>query len=824
MIALALLALALLALLLALAGAVVPGWRGEAQWLLLVDRSDSMPRDATDRALAQAVQRLHDGGAARVRSIDFAGRPASGVGRDAGRPRLPPDPADPRVAAPGDGDLGTIEPSATDIESAVDAALALHARQPLAGLVVVSDGFATRGDTQRALRAAAAAGVSVSWIEVGRPPPALHLDELLVPDRAVAGAPVALGLRWQGQHAPPMRVRATARQADGEVLRAEADVPAGAASATLVLAPRVPGPVVVDLEAVDAGSGRTLDAWPSAGLIEVATPAPVLLLRGGDGPLAASLRAGGWPVDVVPAARAAAYRDALASYRAIVLDDVAIADAPAGFWDALAEAVRDHGAGLLVLAGERSLAAGGLLGSTLESLLPVRAEPPALDDTTFVVFAVDKSGSMGLGRAGVDRFRLAQRAVVETAGALHAGDGVALLVFDAGARVLLPPTPAPQAATALARDWPATPGGGTRISPALRAAAQLFESAAPARRLLVVVSDGRADDVPSPSLLARLARERVETVWLAVGPDADVAAVERLLGPGGASVLRVAEAAELPQAMRSGVERPRARVERGGFAVRQRAPLPFEPRTLADWPPVQAYATVRAREGARVALVSERGDPLIVFGGAGAGRSAFVATGLGAWAPRWTPWNGWPALAGGLTAWAAASPPGATMSVDDDPAALRIDLELAADAALVAPAALAVELTSPDGRRRSVEAEPVAPGHWRARLADAEAGVHAVRWTSPAGTLQRWHLRMGRSESRTWGVEPAIGRWRAAGLLTDADALPDRANPPRLHPARTQAPDTRLLLLALALALAGIVVDRWRPTLVARWRRGAEPA
>lgn len=465
MIALALLALALLALLLALAGAVVPGWRGEAQWLLLVDRSDSMPRDATDRALAQAVQRLHDGGAARVRSIDFAGRPASGVGRDAGRPRLPPDPADPRVAAPGDGDLGTIEPSATDIESAVDAALALHARQPLAGLVVVSDGFATRGDTQRALRAAAAAGVSVSWIEVGRPPPALHLDELLVPDRAVAGAPVALGLRWQGQHAPPMRVRATARQADGEVLRAEADVPAGAASATLVLAPRVPGPVVVDLEAVDAGSGRTLDAWPSAGLIEVATPAPVLLLRGGDGPLAASLRAGGWPVDVVPAARAAAYRDALASYRAIVLDDVAIADAPAGFWDALAEAVRDHGAGLLVLAGERSLAAGGLLGSTLESLLPVRAEPPALDDTTFVVFAVDKSGSMGLGRAGVDRFRLAQRAVVETAGALHAGDGAALLVFDAGARVLLPPTPAPQAATALARDWPATPAAahGSRL-------------------------------------------------------------------------------------------------------------------------------------------------------------------------------------------------------------------------------------------------------------------------------------------------------------------------------------------------------------------------
>ncbi|HMR70474.1 MAG TPA: hypothetical protein PKA84_09580, partial [Rubrivivax sp.] len=197
---------------------------------------------------------------------------------------------------------------------------------------------------------------------------------------------------------------------------------------------------------------------------------------------------------------------------------------------------------------------------------------------------------------------------------------------------------------------------------------------------------------------------------------------------------------------------------------------------------------------------------------------------LGAWTPRWTPWNGWPALAGGLTAWAAASPPAATLSVDDDPAGLRIDLDLVADAALVEPATLDVELTSPDGRRRSVEAEPVAPGRWRALLTDAEAGVHAVRWTSHAGTLQRWHLRTGRSESRTWGVEPAIGRWRASGLLAAADARPDRASPPPPGPAAELAPDTRLLLLALALALAGIVVDRWRPTLVARWRRGAEPA
>lgn len=833
--ALALQALALLALLLALAGAIAPGWRQAAPLLLLVDRSDSMPREATDHALERTATRLQRGGADRLRSIEFAGRPAPvAAGLDAGsRSSGPAGPPDPAIAAPA-GDAGgspggrgdaALDPSATDIESAIGAALALHARQPIAGLILLSDGFATRGDTRRGLLAAAAAGVPVSWIEVGRPPPALHLAEVLAPDRATAGEPVAIGVRWQGQagqpgqQGQPLRLRTTARQGDGLTLHAEIEAAADAAGATLALTPRVPGPVVIDLEAVEVDSGRTLDTWPDAALIDVATPAPVLLLRGSDGPLAASLRAGGWPIDVVAAAGVAAYGDALAGYRAIVLDDIAVSDAPARFWDALAAAVRDRGAGLVVLAGERSLAAGGIRGSTLESLLPVRAEPPALDDAASVVFAVDKSGSMGEGRAGVDRFRLAHRAVVETARTLQPGDRAALLVFDTTARVLLAPAPASQATPALARDWPATPGGGTRVAPALQAAAELFESAPPGRRLLVVVSDGRVDDAPPAALLARLARERVETVWLAVGPDADVAAVERLLGADRATILRVAEAAELPQAMRSGIERRRARVERGGFAVRQLLPLPFEPGDLAAWPPVQAYATTRAHDDARVSLASERGDPLIVFGRAGAGRSAFVASGMGAWTPRWAAWDGWPALAGGLLAWAAGTPPAATLSVADDPAGLRIDLDLAADAALAALDAVVLELTSPAGLRRSVAAEPVAPGRWRARLPDPAAGLHRVRWVAPAGTLQRWHLRPAPGESRTWGVSPAIASWRAEGLLTDADALPAAALAPRSPGAGLEAPDARWLLLALGFALAGIVVDRWRPRIAAPWRR-----
>ena len=98
--------------------------------------------------------------------------------------------------------------------------------------------------------------------------------------------------------------------------------------------------------------------------------------------------------------------------------------------------------------------------------------------------------------------------------------------------------------------------------------------------MLVLVTDGFIDDAPLAELRARLDRSRIETIALAVGPDADAAPLERLVGPGRGFVLRVNEAAELPLVMRSALERRRARVERGTIAVKQRQPLPFAPGTL----------------------------------------------------------------------------------------------------------------------------------------------------------------------------------------------------------------------------------------------------
>ena len=811
--ALTLQGLALVALSLSLLGAAWLDPRSRPRVLVLADRSESVPRTLADQALADVARATVAAGGEAPQVLEFAGRP--GV-----------------PGAPGLGAAAGLVPSATDLEAALDAALAAHARSAFDRIVVVSDGLETQGDAARAMRAVRDAGLPLQWLAVGSPLPPVRVAEVLAPDRVRVGQRIAISVRLAGRSDPPLRVRASARSPAGEML-ASGIAAAGADPVTIGLDARRAGALIVDVALEDPASGRTLDALPDAAVVDVAPPAALLYAQGDAGPLADSLMRGGWALNVVPAARLDAQADALDGYQAVVLDDVAIADAGPRFWAALVAAVQQRGLGLLVLGGERSFARGGYRGSVLESVLPVLSEPPALDQPASVLFAVDKSGSMGEGSGGVDRFQLAQRAVLETARGLGGGDALGLLVFDVAPRLLLPLGPAPAGAAALERAWQATPNGGTRLAPALDAAIAELERADTTRRILVVVTDGFVEDAPLAGLRARLERSRIETIWLAVGPDADAGALERLVGPASGLVLRVDQAAELPRLMRTALERRRARVERGTIAVRQRQPLPFASGSgpdRPDWPDIAAYVATRPQPGAVVVLQSERGDPLLAHRRAGHGRVVAVTSGLGPWTPAWLRWREWPQLAGGLADWAAGSPPGgaAALTVTDQPGGMTIQAELAGTGAATGrPAVAAVDLTvdTPTLPQQPVSAALAAPGRWQATLPDAGPGLYSFVWSTPFGTLRQLHLRRPRAEHAAWGTSPALDAWRSAGLLSDwAPGSPARAGD---GGRGIRPPDRSWMVLALLLFLAGVLLDRTRPSgrglrdALRRWRTRA---
>ncbi|MEO8309842.1 MAG: vWA domain-containing protein [Caldimonas sp.] len=757
--------------------------RSKPRWLVLVDRSASVPRPAADQAVADVANAVAAAGSALQR-LDFAGRPGA------------PGPVGSAVAA-------GLEPSSTDIEAALHSALAAHADEALTGAVIVSDGQENIGDAVGALRAARGARLPLHWFAVSRPAPPVRVAQVLAPTRVRVGQRVQVSVQLAGAMDRPLRVDASARRPSGETQTVSTMV-VDAGRATIDFDAGRSGAMLVDVAVRDPASGATIDAAPDAAAIDVAPPATILYAQGSRGSLSQSLLRGGWELEVVPATSLDAHADGLDGYQAVVLDDVAVTDAGPRFWNALVAAVRDRGLGLLVLGGERSFARGGYRGSTLESILPVSSEPAALDQPVSVVFAVDKSGSMGEGSGGVDRFQLAQRAVLETARSLGPRDSLGLVVFDVVPRVLVPLGPAEDGIAALARDWRASPNGGTRIGPALESAIAELERSGTGRRMLVVVTDGFTDDAPIAALRARLMRARVDTIALAIGPDADVRALQRLFGDDEGQVLRVSETAELPSAMRSGLERQRARVERGAIAVEQRQALPFHPRTLEGWPAIAAHALTRSQAGAVVAVQSRQGDPLIAFQRSGRGRVMSVTSGFGAWTPEWVSWRQWPALAGGLAEWlGGASQAGSMLAVTDFPGELRVEADLTRRMEGSDGDPMAITVSPPTGPSRSLLADTVAPGRVRAMVPDAGAGLYTFLVTTPFGTQRQLHLRPHRAETGTWGTNPALDTWRAEGLVTAWDprravAVGDGGRPL----------DRSLMALALALFLCGVVVDR----------------
>ena len=145
-----------------------------------------------------------------------------------------------------------------------------------------------------------------------------------------------------------------------------------------------------------------------------------------------------------------------------------------------------------------------------------------------------------------------------------------------------------------------------------------------------------------------------------------MAALARLVPPERGTILRVAEAAELPVMMRQGLENRRAPIERGRIAVRAKAPLPFQSSVKTAWPTVAAYDVTTPAPRALVHLESGRGDPLIASARVGLGQVVAVTPGLGAWTPDWLRWQDWPALAGGLVEWVSSSGSASGLSVAVD--------------------------------------------------------------------------------------------------------------------------------------------------------------
>ncbi len=776
---------ALVLLTLALAG---PQWHRplrEVSVVYALDVSGSVSPGFVSSALAWAEEANRRHRPAHVRYLPFADRPVpvgsardvesitvADGGRATGLQRS--DAAD--GGQPADRIAAAINQGATNIERALDTALAGFAAGHAPRLVLISDGNQTEGDVWRLLPRlkqsgvrvfgipAAVAGTRDAWVE------AVHVTE---------------GVRQQEPAAVTARILSRAPGAARVELRIDDE-----ATSTR------------DVELVEGANDLAFDAsFPLSGTrslevrvtaagdqvpandrllqqIRIGPKPKVVYVEGtpaSAGYLQAALDRQGIDVTVVDPAALASSPPPYDGHDAVILSDLpaaSIGDAAASRLDAF---VREGGA-LLFAAGENAFGDQGFRRGPLESLLPVSFEGPRKKKELDLVLMIDRSHSMS-GR----RLEFAKTAALSTLDLLDEQHRLAVIAFDARPHELVPLVEVGTKRRAEDQIASMAAGGQTSIFQALVHARGLLKDSTAKTKHVIVLSDGQTmpagrleDETPGSSdpgkgredtmydrfvayepaddgrgnagfepIVRRMAAEKITISTVTFGERPNLELMQSLArwGNGRSEIatseteipsLFVAEARRLLQ--ESIVEEP----------FRPIVTTPSE--ALADiafdaGPPLKGFAIAKAREFSETLLQAKDQQPLLVRSHHGLGRTvAFLSDVKNRWSADWLAWDGYGRL------WAQVLRSSIRRDVGES-LALRVRRD--GNQALISLTALepdgryrngllpAVRIKAPAAGATVVTLPQVAPGSYQLRvpLVPASAGAYGFELLeSPAGT------------------------------------------------------------------------------------------
>jgi Mg-chelatase subunit ChlD len=618
------LVLVLLGVLILAGPALVRGEEG-ADLIVVVDRSASMT-DAARLSSRELLNLAEDqrGPRDRVGIVTFGGRAALERGPD----------EDARFET----FSREVDPNASDLRSALALALESIPRDRPARLLVLSDGAFTGGDPRHFAAQAAARGIP---IDVRR------LDERPITGDVAVGD-FSLPLELQPGEAFRFGVEVFASAATearwelsrgGEVI-ARGDEALRTGRNRLSFRDRLWAPGVTRYELrVFAGADRIPENDRGRGVTRVSGDSGVLIFspEGREGNLARALRAAGRQVTLADDAMRPLDFGTLASFRAIVLENVSIAEFRESELAALERFVVDAGGGLLVTGGRRSFALGGYRKSRLESLLPVsmELEEEQRKSAVGIAFVLDRSGSMAAAvSGGMSKMDLANLGTAASIELLSRSDELSVIAVDSIPHIAVPMSPLENRGKVLAKVRSIEAGGGGIFTyTALVAAADQLNRSDRSIRHIVLFADAADAEEPGDyrSFVPKLVQAGIRVSVIALGSerDPDAGFLKDLAKIGEGSIHFAIDPEALPRLF----SMETMNILRSGF-IEAATPLLTSPELLTlgeldfEPPPVLGgYSLLRLRPGATAGLITddEYRAPAFAFWQRGAGRVASFA-------------------------------------------------------------------------------------------------------------------------------------------------------------------------------------------------------
>lgn len=618
---------------------------------------------------------------------------------------------------------------ATNLDAALNAAIAALPPSRVPRIVLLSDGNATHGGSSLATLVESNCPVDTVLLPV-RSDPEVQLSSVQAPTQVRQGQPFYVEV-----------VISSNQDAEGYVDLYRGDIQVGAENATTIkvkpgenrfrFRQSVEGKKQETFAARLRGFDDTLLDNNESSAIVYAVGRPRVLFIDRDVDQTDSLR---WALDeqsidleVRPPEGIPNTLSELQAYECLVLSNVPATLMSMRQMDLIRMYVQDLGGGFIMLGGDESFGLGGYYRTQVEEILPVRSnfekekEKPSLA----MLLVIDKSGSMG-GQP-IELAKDAAKAAVELLGPK---DSIGVIAFDGSPTMVAEIRSTDNKGQIIDQISSIEASGGTAIYPALVDAYNSLLPVSARLKHIILLTDGHSSDGDFQGLAADISAARMTLSTVALGQGSSQELLEELADIGGGRYYFCDDPQTVPQVFaKETMEASKSAINELPFAAQLVRPTPVLEGIEMDLAPLLlGYVVTRPKPTAEFILASEAGDPLLVWWRYGLGMSvAFTSDAKARWAAEWLSWPDFGPFWAQVIRHAMRK---------DDSKGVYVDIQRQGEQAVVSldavdqngqfidEAQTTLTVIDPKLGKQTLPLRQTAPGHYEAELQTPEKGAY----------------------------------------------------------------------------------------------------
>ena len=393
------------------------------------------------------------------------------------------------------GLLTEVDTQATNLEDAVNMALAQMPEDSAKRIVLITDGNENEGNLNMTASAVIASGCDFDICRLEENVSnEVYVANVTVPQEVGIGENFSIQVEVESNVASP----AVVKLYSGRTLKGQQKVNLQKGTNQFIFKDTSTDEglktyrVVVESEEDTVTVNNEFSAYTN-----IETNLPLLVVEGENGrgkELQGILDSIGKKYDVVSPGTAPATMSDFLEYSAIIFVDVYAEDLREGFMDNLDEYVRNYGGGFVATGGPNSYALGGYRGTPIEDVLPVNMDPSGENEIPSVALemVIDQSGSMSDGNGIINNLDLAKESAAAAVDNLRDNeDYVGVIAFDDSYDKLVPLAKLTDKDAVKDDIYSLAPEGGTSIYPALAAAALDLSKNDAMVKHIILLTDGQ---------------------------------------------------------------------------------------------------------------------------------------------------------------------------------------------------------------------------------------------------------------------------------------------------------------------------------------------